>query len=76
MHSFALPWRVGLANKELQMTCPICNIANLVTINMTVNDRALTLHSCARCETRWWDRDGEHVALRSVLETAKVQRTA
>ncbi len=58
------------------MTCPICNIANLVTINMSVNDRSLTLHSCARCETRWWDRDGEHVALSSVLETAKVKRTA
>jgi Zn-finger nucleic acid-binding protein len=58
------------------MICPICNIANLVTINMTVNDRNLTLHSCALCETRWWDRDGEHVGLNSVLETARVQRTA
>jgi Zn-finger nucleic acid-binding protein len=58
------------------VTCPICNIAQLVTINMNVNQRTLTLHSCSRCETRWWDCDGEHVALNSVLETAKVRKTA
>jgi Zn-finger nucleic acid-binding protein len=58
------------------MICPICNIANLVTINMAVNERNLTLHSCGRCETRWWDCDGEHVALKSVLDTAKARKSA
>lgn len=56
------------------MICPICRIARLVSIAMTVNDRRLTMHSCARCETRWWDRDGENVGLNSVLQTAAAPR--
>jgi hypothetical protein len=54
--------------------CPLCHIARLVTIAMTVNERRLSLHSCARCETRWWDCDGENVSLSSVLDTAASSR--
>ena len=53
------------------MTCPLCNIANLVTIAMTVNQRQLTLHSCSRCETRWWKSDGGQVGLTDVLQAAR-----
>lgn len=53
------------------MTCPLCNIANLVTIAMTVNQRHLTLHSCSRCETRWWKSDGDQVGLTDVLQAAR-----
>ena len=53
------------------MTCPLCNIANLVTIAMTVNQRQLTLHSCSRCETRWWKADGDQVGLGDVLNAAR-----
>jgi hypothetical protein len=54
-----------------EMTCPLCNIANLVTIAMTVNQRQLTLHSCSRCETRWWKADGDQVGLGDVLQAAR-----
>jgi transcription elongation factor Elf1 len=52
------------------MTCPLCSIANLVTISMKMNERELTLHSCGRCETKWWEADGENVGLSSVLQAA------
>lgn len=58
------------------MTCPLCQIARLVTITMTVNTKQLTLHSCSRCETKWWKADGENVGLSTVLETATVRRSA
>jgi hypothetical protein len=58
------------------MTCPLCSIANLVTIDMNVNERSLRLHSCARCEVSWWKADGENVGLRSVIDAASVKKSA
>ncbi len=52
------------------MKCPLCNLANLVIINITANGRALALHSCHRCETKWWEADGENVGLSTVLNAA------
>ncbi len=57
--------------RNTAMTCPLCKIANLVTIAMTVNQRQLTLHSCSRCETRWWKADGDQVGLGDVLQAAR-----
>jgi formate dehydrogenase maturation protein FdhE len=58
------------------MTCPLCNIANLVMIDMTVNERSLRLHSCSRCETSWWKADGQNVGLSSVIQAATVRKSA
>lgn len=58
------------------MECPICRIARLVTIRMTVNEKRLALHSCSHCETKWWDCDGANVGLKHVLQTAAVRRSA
>ena len=55
----------------IAMTCPLCHIANLVTISMSVNQRQLELHSCGRCETRWWKADGDQVGLGTVLNAAR-----
>ena len=58
------------------MQCPICRNARLVRIAMKVNERQLTLHSCARCETRWWESDGTKVGLERVLEHATMRKSA
>ena len=50
------------------MPCPNCRNARLVEIGMNLRDNRVTLHSCPSCEQRWWDREGEQIALRSVLE--------
>jgi hypothetical protein len=53
------------------MTCPKCSGANLVAIRLTLHENNVTMHSCATCETNWWDREGEPVALRQVLSLAR-----
>jgi Zn-finger nucleic acid-binding protein len=58
------------------MTCPLCQIANLVVIDMTVNERELRLHSCSRCETSWWKADGEQVGLKKIIQAATVRKAS
>jgi transposase-like protein len=65
---------MGGRNSEgtlIHMTCPLCNIARLVTISMNVNNRQLTMYSCSRCETKWWEADGANVGLSTVLTAAQ-----
>jgi len=50
------------------MTCPHCQSRDVVEIRMQLHDEKVTMHSCPACETRWWDRDGDFVGLRSVLD--------
>ncbi|MBA3266662.1 MAG: hypothetical protein H0T70_00170 [Acidimicrobiia bacterium] len=50
------------------MTCPVCARADVSEIRLTIRDRRVTMHSCVRCEQRWWDSDGEPVALGEVLD--------
>jgi len=50
------------------MTCPYCNSRDLVEIRMELHAELVTMHSCPGCEHRWWDRGGESVGLRSVLD--------
>lgn len=56
------------------MICPNCRGAQLVEISLTLRDRQVTLHSCSKCDTRWWDCEGERIALQGVLDLAQVSR--
>ncbi len=49
------------------MRCPTCRVVELSEIRLKLHDCDVTLHTCVRCEQRWWDRDGEPVALDQVL---------
>jgi hypothetical protein len=40
-----------------------------VSISLAGADGAMTMHSCSRCDTRWWQRDGEASDLTGVLRT-------
>ncbi|HUQ64485.1 MAG TPA: hypothetical protein VM121_12085 [Acidimicrobiales bacterium] len=53
------------------MTCPKCRGANLVEIRLTLHENHLTMHSCAECDSRFWDREGEQVPLGQVLSLAR-----
>ena len=55
------------------MTCPHCRSAVLSEIRVSLSSGRFTLHSCPSCEDRWWDRDGEPVALERVLVSASGQ---
>lgn len=50
------------------MTCPFCRSSRLLEISVNLESEAVTMHSCPSCESRWWDRGGERVPLRSVLD--------
>lgn len=53
------------------MSCPNCRASQLVEIGMNVGENRVTMHSCSRCDTRWWERDGSRVAVNGVLELAR-----
>lgn len=55
---------------ESEMSCPKCSAADLTEINLNLRGRSVVMHSCSRCEMRWWDAEGEQVALRHVLGLA------
>jgi hypothetical protein len=59
---------------EWAVECPSCSSNRLVEIDITLQERRVTMHSCSRCETRWWDQEGEPVGLGHVLELATVRR--
>jgi len=56
------------------MSCPRCTHGRLVEIGLNVGERRVRMRSCSTCDTRWWDTDGEGVALGGVLELAAARR--
>ena len=52
------------------MGCPVCSTKQLVEIDITLGEARVTMHSCSRCDTRWWDRNGRRVNVDGVLELA------
>lgn len=48
--------------------CPSC-AAPLVEIGIVQAGTSVVMRSCSGCDTRWWARDGQPVALGAVLET-------
>lgn len=54
--------------------CPRCRAGRLVEIALNVGERKVRMRSCSRCDTRWWDTDGEGVGLSGVLELAAARR--
>lgn len=49
-----------------EAACPACS-APLVTISINVGAGERTLCSCARCDRRWWQRDGHLTDLQGVI---------
>jgi hypothetical protein len=42
----------------------------MVEIGVTLKERQVVMHSCSRCDTRWWDSEGELLPLANVLDLA------
>ena len=54
------------------MQCPQCASTDVIEIKQKLADTTeVTFFSCHRCEEKWWDRDGEFIDLREVLELAR-----
>ena len=56
------------------MTCPVCHGGQLVEIDMSLQGEDVRMRSCSRCDTRWWERNGDRIDLEAVLELATVRK--
>ena len=56
------------------MSCPKCGARRLVEIQVKLSGREVTLHSCSKCDTRWWDEEGEVIDVSEVIDLATVRR--
>ena len=60
---------------ERVMDCPTCGAAEVIEIRHKLeSDVELFFFSCHRCEERWWDKSGQSVSLREVLEIVRRAR--
>ena len=57
------------------MNCPQCGITDVIEIQHTLpDDTEVIFFSCHRCEEKWWDRSGETMELREVLDLVRKPR--
>lgn len=51
--------------------CPECGSSDWIEIELTLPEGTEVLFcSCPTCEARWWNRDGQQIALGDVLKLA------
>ena len=57
------------------MDCPQCGINDVIEIKHRLPDGTeVQFFSCHRCEEKWWDRAGQPIDLRQVLELVRKAR--
>ena len=51
------------------MDCYKCKGTNCTEINITLkgDEQSIKFYSCGRCETKWWMREGDELALDEFL---------
>jgi transposase-like protein len=53
------------------MHCPECAGRDCVHIEIQLQgDQTVQFYSCRRCEAKWWERDGDTIALDEILNLA------
>ena len=56
------------------MTCSRCKASRVVEIAVNIGERPVRMRSCSYCDTRWWESEGQPLALPRVLEMATKPR--
>jgi hypothetical protein len=50
------------------MECPYCQGLDCIQIEIRLKgEETVQFFSCRRCETKWWERDGDTIDLEEVL---------
>lgn len=53
------------------MRCPQCKATDFTEIQLNLTgDETVEFFSCRRCEAKWWEREGDSIALDEVLTLA------
>jgi hypothetical protein len=51
------------------MVCPHCDGEDCIQIEIRLKgEETVEFFSCRRCEAKWWQRDGDTIALDEVLD--------
>ena len=54
------------------LTCNTCGQNSVIEIELTLPDGSeVVFCSCHRCESKWWDRDGEVLDLDALIDVAR-----
>ena len=54
------------------LTCNTCGHNSVIQIELTLPDSSeVVFCSCHRCESKWWDRDGEVLDLDALIDVAR-----
>jgi hypothetical protein len=57
------------------MDCPVCGINDVIEIKHRLPDGSeVQFFSCHKCEEKWWDKAGQLIDLRQVLELVRKAR--
>ena len=66
---------MGRDTGQKTLKCSACGAETVIEIELTLPDGTeVAFYSCHKCETRWWDRDGESLGLDVVLDLARKPR--
>lgn len=58
------------------MQCPRCTSEECTEIAIEVKvDKSVKFFSCRLCEKKWWERDGDSIALDDVLTLATTSKS-
>ena len=57
------------------MKCPQCGAGDVIEIKNKIDEIEIDFFSCHRCEEKWWDRSGQSVSLREVLDIVRRARS-
>lgn len=54
------------------MDCPQCHAHDVIEIKHRLpDDTEVHFFSCHKCESKWWDRDGDQVDLGQILDIVR-----
>jgi len=60
---------MGRQEPATGLRCAECGNDSVIQIELTLPDGSEVIFcSCHRCESKWWDRDGEHLELDALLD--------
>jgi Zn ribbon nucleic-acid-binding protein len=56
---------------RVSMECPQCHAKDCTEIQLNLTgEETVEFFSCRRCEAKWWEREGDTIALDEVLTLA------
>lgn len=67
--------RMGRQTSTSGLRCKTCGDNSVIQIELMLPDGSQVVFcSCHRCESKWWDRDGEHLELDALVDVARKDR--